>query len=85
MEIDCDVSGLGCADAQTIDLLARLQLAARRHGCALRMCHISPALHGLLAFAGLEAALGVEPGREPEQRENAVGVEEERQLDDPAV
>ena len=85
MEIDCDVTGLEAADAQTIDLLARLQLAARRHGCALRMCHVSPALNGLITFAGLEAALGVEPGRKPEQREDAVGIKEERQLDDPAA
>ena len=53
MEIDCDVSGLDCADVQSIDLLARLQLAARRRGCTLRMCHVPPALHGLLTFAGL--------------------------------
>ena len=85
MEIDCDVTGLEAADAQTIDLLARLQLAARRHGCALRMCHASPALHGLIAFAGLEAALCVEPGWKPEQREEAVGIKEERQLDDSAA
>jgi ABC-type transporter Mla MlaB component len=85
MEIDCDASRLGCADAQTIDLLARLQLGARRHGCTLRMCNVSPTLHGLLSFAGLDAVLGVEPEREAEQRENTVGVEEERQLDDPAL
>ena len=85
MEIPCDLSELNAADAQSIDLLARLQLAARRHDCSFRMCNASPALHGLLVFAGLDAALGVEAEWEPEQGEYAVGVEEERQLDDPSL
>jgi anti-anti-sigma regulatory factor len=83
--IVCDLSALGDADAETIDLLARLQLAARRHGRTLRLLHASPALVDLIAFLGLDAVLGVEPGREAEEREDPVGVEEERQLDDPAV
>jgi ABC-type transporter Mla MlaB component len=81
----CDLSALGGADAETIDLLARLQLAARRHGRTLRLFHASPALQELIAFAGLDAVLCVEPGREAEEGEDPVGVEEERQLDDPAV
>jgi ABC-type transporter Mla MlaB component len=80
-----DLSALGEADAETIDLLARLQLAARRHGRTLRFLHASPALQDLIAFAGLDAVLRVEPGREAEEGEDPVGVEEERQLDDPAV
>jgi len=80
----CDLRSLG-ADAETIDLLARLQLAARRHGWTLRLLHASPVLRDLIAFAGLDAVLCVEPGREAEQGEDPVGVEEERQLDDPAV
>ena len=83
--IDCDLSALGGADAETIDLLARLQLAARHHGRTLRFLHASPALQDLIAFVGLGAVLRVEPGREAEERENPVSVEEERQLDDPAV
>jgi len=81
----CDLSTLGKADLETIDLLARLQLAARRHGRTIRFLHASPALQGLISFAGLDAVLRVEPGREAEEREDPVGVEEERQLDDPAV
>ncbi|TMM05325.1 MAG: STAS domain-containing protein [Actinobacteria bacterium] len=80
----CDLRSLG-ADAETIDLLARLQLAARRHGRALRFPHASPALQELIAFVGLDAVLRVEPGREAEKGEDPLGVEEERQLDDPAV
>jgi ABC-type transporter Mla MlaB component len=81
----CDLSALGKADLETIDLLARLQLAARRHGWTIRFLHAPPALRVLIAFAGLDAVLRVEPGREPKEREDPVGVEEERQLDDPAV
>jgi STAS domain len=81
----CDLSALGGADVETIDLLARLQLAARRHGRTIRFLHASPALHALIVFASLDAVLRVEPGREAEEREDPVGVEEERQFDDPAV
>jgi anti-anti-sigma regulatory factor len=83
--IVCDLSVLGDADAATIDLLARLQLAARRHGRTLRLLHASPALQDLIAFVGLDAVLRVEPGREAEEREDALGIEEEGQLDDPAA
>jgi len=83
--IVCDLSALRGADAETIDLLARLQLAARRHGRTIRFLHASPALHALIVFAGLDAVLRVEPGREAEEREDPAGVEEERQLDDPVA
>ena len=83
--IVCDLSALGGADAETIDLLARLQLAARRHHRTLRFVEASPALQDLIAFVGLEAVLRVEPRRQAEEREDPVGVEEERQLDDPVA
>jgi anti-anti-sigma regulatory factor len=83
--IVCDLSALRGADAETIDLLARLQLAARRHGRTLRFLHASPALQDLIAFVGLEAVLRVEPRRQAEEGEDPVGVEEERQLDDPVA
>ena len=67
----------------TLDVLARLQLVARRNGCEIRLVGSSPELRELIAFAGLEAVLPVEPGREAEQREEGVGVEEERELPDP--
>jgi anti-anti-sigma regulatory factor len=81
----CDLSALRNADAQVIDLLGRLELAARRHGRTLRLRNASPALAGLIAFAGLESVLRLDPGRETEEREDPVGVEEEGQLDDPAA
>ena len=67
----------------TLDALARLQLAARRRGRAIRLVGASPELRELIAFAGLETVLPVEPGRKTEEREERVGVEEERQLGDP--
>ena len=82
--IVCDLSALGDADVQVIELLGRLELAARRHGRTLRLRNASPALIGLIAFVGLDSALRLEAGREAEEREDPVGVEEERQLDDPA-
>jgi len=52
----CDVSGVA-PDAVTIDALARLQLAARRHGCQVRLRHASDELLELLAFMGLRDVL----------------------------
>jgi hypothetical protein len=48
----CDVGGVE-PDAVTVDALARLQLAARRHGCRVRLRNASPELVGLVAFMGL--------------------------------
>ena len=41
----------------TVDALARLQLAARRRGCRVRLCNASPALLDLVAFMGLTEVL----------------------------
>jgi anti-anti-sigma regulatory factor len=71
------------ADIGTVDVLARLQLAARRSGLELRLRHVSPELHELIAFVGLAEVLGVEPRGQAEEREQRLGVEEERELDDP--
>jgi ABC-type transporter Mla MlaB component len=48
----CDVRGV-VADAATVDALARLQLAARRAGCQVRLRGASDELVRLLAFLGL--------------------------------
>ena len=48
----CDVSGVE-PDAVTVDALARLQLAARRTGCQVRLRNASEALLELVAFMGL--------------------------------
>jgi ABC-type transporter Mla MlaB component len=52
----CDVQGVE-PDAVTVDALARLQLAARRQGCQVRLRHASHALLELVAFMGLEDVL----------------------------
>jgi ABC-type transporter Mla MlaB component len=52
----CDVNGVD-PDAVTVDALARLQLAARRHGCQVRLRHASAALLDLLTFMGLRDVL----------------------------
>lgn len=82
--IICDV-GAVVPDVHAIDALARLQLAARRLGMEVQLRHASRELQELLAFAGLRDVLRVETGGQPEQREERVGVEEERELDNPAV
>jgi anti-anti-sigma regulatory factor len=83
--IVCDLRGLAGVDADTIDAIARLQLAARRLGLELRLRHASGELRELLALAGLAEVLGLEPGGQAEEREDGVGVEEEGELDDPAL
>lgn len=52
----CDVSDVE-PDAVTVDALARLQLAARRRGCRVRLRHASSELRELVAFMGLTDVL----------------------------
>jgi len=52
----CDVRGID-PDCVTVDALARLQLAARRHGCQVRLRHASTELLELVAFMGLHDVL----------------------------
>jgi len=54
----CDVAGVA-ADAVAVDALARLQLAARRHGCQIRLEHTSAELRDLIVFMGLEDVLAL--------------------------
>ena len=52
----CDVHGVE-PDAVTVDALARLQLAARRHECQVRLCGASSDLLELVEFMGLRDVL----------------------------
>jgi anti-anti-sigma regulatory factor len=70
---------------ETIDTLARLRLTVRRLGGDLRLVQAPPELRELIAFVGLGDVLVVEPGRQPEEREEGVGLEEERELRDPTA
>lgn len=49
----CDLSALPRADAVTVELLARLELTARRHGSRLWVWKVSDELRELLHFSGL--------------------------------
>jgi ABC-type transporter Mla MlaB component len=55
-EAVCDVVGVD-PDAVTVDALARLQLAARRTGCRVRLRNASSELAELVAFMGLDWVL----------------------------
>ncbi len=68
-----------------VDVLARLQLVARRHGYKLRVVESGDDVRCVIELAGLSAVLALEPKREAEEREQGLGVEEEGQLDDPAA
>ena len=52
----CDVATVE-PDAVTVDALARLQLAARRYGCQVRLRRASDELRKLVAFMGLADVL----------------------------
>jgi ABC-type transporter Mla MlaB component len=82
--VTLDLRTIARPDAVTIDALARLHLVARRSGRRIRFRHACPEIDELMALMGLADVLrldtgsGVESGREAEQREEARGVEEER-------
>ena len=72
-------------DLELVDALARLQLVAERQGCRVVLCEPPQELVELLEFCGLDDVLRVEVRRQAEQGEQRVGVEEERELDDPVT
>ncbi|OQD52538.1 hypothetical protein BM536_030670 [Streptomyces phaeoluteigriseus] len=77
----CEVAGLGAPGVTTVDLLARLQLTARRGGGRIRLRAPDPALLALLDLVGLR----FEVEGDPEQREPPLGVEEEVESGEAAV
>jgi ABC-type transporter Mla MlaB component len=83
--IVCDVSALPPADVGTVGALARLELTARRLGGTLELDRPSPQLCELLDLCGLAGVLRLEPGRQPEEREQPLGVEERVEMGDPPV
>jgi len=80
-----DCGSLTAPTADTIDQLARLELATRRCGYELELANADPRLLELISFVGLSDVLGVESRRESEQREDPGGIEEESELGDPSV
>lgn len=89
--IDWDLSGVVRPDAGTIDALGRVALASRRLGVGLGLRGVPADLRDLIALAGLGDVLPNAPGsgfeveRQAEQREQARGIEEERDPGDPPV
>jgi hypothetical protein len=81
----CDISSLDGPDLGTVADLARLHAAARRLNLDVVLKNASDVLVELVAFVGLADVLRVEPGRQPEEREERVGIEEERELGDPPL
>ena len=79
--VRCDVAGVE-PDAVTVDALARLQLAASRVGCGIRLVAASRRLAELLELAGLSGS--VEVRGQPEGGEQG-GVEEVVMPDDPVA
>ncbi len=55
--LDVDLGRLDAPDLATIDALARLALAARRHSARVRVRTTNGVLEELLALAGLEVLL----------------------------
>ncbi|MEV7597983.1 STAS domain-containing protein [Kitasatospora sp. NPDC089797] len=93
--LTCDLGALTAPDLAVVDALARLRLAAARHRVAVVLLNVGGPLRELFEFSGLvallpeavdplDALLGREPGREAEQREQHVGVEEVGEPGDPA-
>jgi hypothetical protein len=96
--IVCDLAALASGDIATVGGLARLVLEARRTGFELRFTGAAPELRELIVLAGLEETLlereppwrprggsVVEARRQAKQGEQALGVEKERELDEPPV
>lgn len=72
-----DVSEVVDPDVSTVDAMAQLHLLARRFGCEARFQKASRELQELIELLGLTEVLRVEPCRQPEQREEVLGIEEE--------
>lgn len=89
--IFCDVAATARSDAVLVDALAQLQLAAKRVGCEVRVLNASNELEDLIVLMGLRDQLllygesGIEAGREAEEREEPLGVEEEADPGDLSV
>ena len=83
--VDCDLRQSRRADLATVNALARAHLDARRAGTRLRFVNVPPELQELIAFVGLAEVLLGRSERQPEQREEPLGVEKRREPDDPPV
>ena len=85
--IPCDVRALVHPDLRVVDALARLHLLVKRCGRRVELRHACDELRDLIRFAGLGdvLVLRIEPGRQAEQGEQPVGVEEEGDPSEPVA
>ena len=74
--------GSGAPDVEVVNRIARLRLAASSFGGTALLTEVAPHLRELLELVGL-GELCREPGREAECREEAFGVLERVETDDP--
>lgn len=93
--VTCDLAAVTDADLVVVEALVRLQLVAVRHGRRIRLRRVGRWLQDLLTLTGLGGSFRPDPGRrsgsglpeprrQPEQREQPRGVQEEVEPDDPA-
>lgn len=79
--LTCDLRRSASPTFETIDALARLRLDAGRLGLTVRLVGTTRELRELLGLAGLAdrfvIASAVEARRQPKQREEALGIQEE--------
>ncbi len=82
----CDVARFDARGVGAVDVLARLQLTARRAGGRISLRGPAPGLRALLELTGLLGGRGIgfEPGGQPEEREPTGGVQEGVEPGDPA-
>lgn len=80
-DLDVGLGGYGGPALAVVDLLCRLQLAARREGGRVRLRGPAPGLRELLALVGVS----FEVEGEPEEQEPALGVQEAVQPVDPSL
>jgi ABC-type transporter Mla MlaB component len=83
----CDLGALTDADLGTLEALARLRLTSQRLGCQMGVRNAPARLRDLILLAGLGRVvrLSVELGRQAEEWEEALRVEEERDPADPTT
>jgi hypothetical protein len=83
--LECDVADTQEPDLATVEALTRVELTAVRMGGGICLRGASVELLELLAFCGLPFELVLEAEGQAEQREEARGVEEERDPTDPVA
>ncbi len=80
--VDCHVGHLQRADLATVGALARAHINARHLGTTLCVVNASRDLRELIVLAGLDGVLLGRDGRQAEQGEEALRVEERGEADD---